>query len=198
MRAQQGYEFISIRVLSFLSATHESVQGSFAAAIFLIEVFVIQIFLCSLNSSQRVFQIRCSKISRGVLDVCANCCKKANQPDPVQGVQIFSSYGAFGIHGFDEAGIGELLRNICVPLSRFVDCYLMYKYLYSDGAVNVTATPQVVWVRIQSRVTGFPVDSQCTPQILKRHLALKNCLKDQFYRLYLNGNLLKVCIAIYC
>jgi hypothetical protein len=139
-----------------------------------------------------VLQIRCTKAAHGILDVCANCCRKANQPDPVQSVQIFTSYGTFVIQGFDEASLGAMLRSICVPLSRFVDCLMIYKRLYSGNDVDTTAPHHVVWVRIQSRLIGFPVDSDCTAQILKTRLALKSSFKDDLYRLYSNGNLLQV------
>ena len=143
-----------------------------------------------------MLQIRCSKASHGILDVCANCCRKANQPDPVQSVQIFTSYGTFVIQGFDEAGLGEMLRSICVPLSRFVDCLMIYKRQYSGNDVDTAAPHHLVWVRIQSRLIGFPVESDCTAQILKTRLASKSSFKDELYRLYLNGNILKVHVSI--
>ena len=139
-------------------------------------------------------QIRCTKATHGILDVCANCCRRANQPDPVQAVQIFTSYGTFVLPGFDEHGLGEILRNICVPLSRFVDFSIMYRHLYCVGDSSSTAEPQLVWVRIHSRVTGVPVDSECTVQVLKTRLASKSLFKDQLYRLYLHGKLLQVLI----
>ncbi len=130
---------------------------------------------------------------RGVLDVCADCCRKANHPNPVQSVQIFTSYGTFVIQGFDALALGEILRNICVPLSRFVDCSMMYKHMYTQSNVDTAIPPLLVRVRMQSRIVGIPVDSECTAEIIKMRL-LKMSFKDHFYRLFLNGNPLQVMI----
>jgi hypothetical protein len=138
-----------------------------------------------------VLQIRCTNV-RGILDVCANCCRRANHPDPVQSVQIFTSYGTFVIPGFDEVGLGEILRNICVPISRFVECSAIFKRLYMTGNVDAAAQPLLVKVRVQSRMVGYSVDSDCTAQVIKMRLTSKTSFKDHLYRLFLHGNPLQV------
>ena len=126
--------------------------------------------------------------------MCSSCCRKANQADPVQSVQIFTNYGTFVLQGFDENGLGEILRNVCVPLSRFVECSMVYKHLYPEGAGDAAATQKVVWVRIQSKTVGVPVDSQCTPETIKtRMTSSKPSFKGSSYKMYLNGNVLQVC-----
>ncbi len=140
-----------------------------------------------------MFQIRCT-YARGTVDVCSTCCRNANQSEAVQSVQIFTSYGTFVLQGFDEAGLGEILRNVCVPLSRFVECSMIYKRLYLEGAGDAASAQKVVWVRIQSRTVGVPVDSECTPEIIKMRLpSSKPSFMASSYRMYFNGNLLQVC-----
>ena len=156
------------------------------------------VFLLHSSSSNFMLKIRCSN-ARGILDVCATCCRKANHPDPVQNVQVFTNYGTFLLNGFDEVGLGEILRNINVPLSRFVDCSMFYKRLYLDSPAIDSAQPSIaVWVRIQSRMVGVPIDTQCTPEILKMRLTAKTTFKDvdKLYRMYLNGNPLQVGFVI--
>ena len=152
-----------------------------------VSCFMSIVLLEKTSSSNFVLQIRCSNV-RGSLDVCATCCRKANHPDPVQSVQIFTSYGTFVLNGFDEVGLGQILRNINVPLSRFVDCSIVYKHLYRESAVDSAQQMTSVWVRIQSRMVGFPIDSQCTPQILKMRLTANTSFKDpdNLYRMYLH------------
>jgi hypothetical protein len=79
-----------------------------------------------------------------------------------------------------------------VPLSRFVDCAAMYKCLYMHGNGDTAVPPLLVRVRFQSRIVGFPVESECTAEIVKMRLTSKTSFKDHVYRLFLNGNPLQV------
>jgi hypothetical protein len=138
-----------------------------------------------------LLQIRCTTAC-GFSDVCANCSRKAQHPDPVLSIQVLSSYGVIALRGCDETGLGEILRNLCTPVSRFIDCLMCCKSFRPAGFCSAAVSPLIVWVRIQSRIVGIPVDSQCSAEVIRRTLMSRTSLKETTYRLFFNGKSLQV------